>query len=49
MKSWYRPIKTVKEEIAEPIRHIAAIAIAALIMAGLALFISLGKGSNAAA
>jgi hypothetical protein len=40
---WYKPIQTIQEDIKEPIRQVAVIAITALIIAGLALFFALGK------
>jgi hypothetical protein len=44
-----RPIQTLKQDIKEPMQRIAAIAVAAFVMAALALFISIGKGSHASA
>jgi hypothetical protein len=40
---WYRPHKLIKEEIQEPIKGIGAIAVVALTIAVIALFIALGK------
>jgi hypothetical protein len=45
---WARPNKLIETEVKEPIRGIAVIAVMAMILAGLALFIALGKESNAA-
>jgi hypothetical protein len=40
---WYRPRKLIEDEIQTPVRNIGAIAVIALAIAVMALFIALGK------
>jgi hypothetical protein len=44
-----RPQKLIKEQIQEPIQTIAVIALIALAIAAMALFIAVGKGNDATA
>lgn len=49
MPKWPRPVKALKSEIQEPIQRIAIVAVAAFALAALALFIAMGKVTNASA
>lgn len=45
---WYRPQKLIQEKVEKPVQAIAVIAVIALAVAAMALFVAIGKDSNAA-